>query len=323
MAIIDNSITVAQQLLTAGEVVAIPTETVYGLAGNAYNEATIANIFHIKNRPNFDPLIVHAANLDQIQRFVKRIPEKALQLAHRFWPGPLTLLLERNDMIPDIVTSGLPNVGVRIPQHPLTLQLLQQLDFPLAAPSANPFGYISPTTTQHVQEQLGGQIPYILEGGLCAIGLESTIVGFVGEQPVVYRLGGVSIEAIEQIVGPVEIAQYAHKDPRAPGMLENHYAPKKPLIVGNIPTLVKENGAKRVGILALQQSYPTVPANQQVILSPTGNLDEAAHNLFAALRTLDSLPVALIFAEPVPNLGIGRAINDRLKRAAKNWRMDG
>jgi L-threonylcarbamoyladenylate synthase len=319
MATIGSDILYVQKLLEASGVVAIPTETVYGLAGNAYDETSVLKIFRTKQRPSFDPLIVHASDLQQIQGFVKHFPSKALELAHRFWPGPLTLVLDKRSIIPDIVTAGLPSVGVRVPQHVLTLQLLRQLDFPLAAPSANPFGYISPTTPQHVQEQLGTHIPYILDGGVCTVGVESTIIGFDAEQPVLYRLGGVSMEAIEHTVGPVKVMHQADNHPQAPGMLANHYAPKKPLIVGKLPLLLVKYAAQKVGILAFQQPCPGVVCNQQVVLSLTGSLEEAAQKLFAALRTLDALPVEIILADFVPSIGIGRAINDRLKKAATHW----
>lgn len=315
--VIDTDLHRAQQLLAANELVAIPTETVYGLAGNAYNETAVLKIFHAKQRPSFDPLIVHAGSLQQIQKFVKQLPPIALQLAERFWPGPLTLVLEKQPIIPDLVTAGLPTVGVRIPQHPLTLQLLQQLDFPLAAPSANPFGYISPTTPQHVQEQLGGKIPYILAGGNCAIGVESTIVGFEEGQAIVYRLGGINLEAIERIIGPVKIAP--HDLPQAPGMLDNHYAPRTPLVIGSLPTLAAQYKNQKVGLLTFQQVHAGIAPDRQMVLAPTSSLDEAARNLFAALRTLDTLSVDVILAAPVSDTGIGRAINDRLKKASSQW----
>lgn len=319
MAPIGSDILHVQKLLEAGSVVAIPTETVYGLAGNAYDETTVLKIFRTKRRPSFDPLIVHASCLQQIQEFVKYFPSKALELAHRFWPGPLTLVLEKKSIIPDMVTAGLPTVGVRVPQHVLTHQLLHQLDFPLAAPSANPFGYISPTTPQHVQDQLGIHIPYILDGGACTVGVESTIIGFDAEQPVLYRLGGVSLETIERTVGPVKVVRQANNHPQAPGMIANHYAPKKPLIVGKLTTLIDRYATKQVGLLSFQQYYTSIVRDRQVVLSLTGNLEEAAQKLFTALRTLDTLPVEIILADLVPSIGIGRAINDRLKRAATCW----
>lgn len=319
MAPLGTDILHAQRLLEANNVVAIPTETVYGLAGNAYEEVAVQKIFHVKQRPSFDPLIVHASSLEQIQNFVKPLSEKALLLATHFWPGPLTLLLPKKHMIPELVTSGLSRVAVRIPQHAMALELLQQLSFPLAAPSANPFGYISPTTPQHVQEQLGEKIPYILAGGSCTVGIESTIIGFELAQPIIYRLGGVSLEAIEQIIGPVRVAQQAPYCLQIPGMLASHYAPKKPLVVGGFSALLKQYASQKVGILAFTQPWPGIASDRQVILSLMGSLEEAAQNFFAALRTLDSMPIEVILASPVPHKGIGQAINDRLKKAASRW----
>ncbi len=190
MATIGNDILQAKKLLLEGELVAIPTETVYGLAANALNPEAVTQIFVVKERPSFDPLIVHVASIDQAQQFITAVPEKAIQLARHFWPGPLTLVLPKQSIIPDIVTSGLSTVGIRCPDHDLTRQLLSELPFPLAAPSANPFGYVSPTTAEHVNNQLGHKIKYILDGGPCRIGLESTIVGFENDQAVIYRSPG-------------------------------------------------------------------------------------------------------------------------------------
>ena len=197
MAEIGKDISKAKELLERGELVAIPTETVYGLAGNALNVAAIAKIFATKNRPHFDPLIVHVSHFNSINSFASAIPEKAKQLAQEFLPGPLTLLLKRKKIIPDLVTSGLETVGIRCPNHELTLNLLKELSYPLAAPSANPFGYISPTKASHVNDQLGDKIKYILDGGDCEVGIESTIVGFENDKAIIYRLGGLSIEKIE------------------------------------------------------------------------------------------------------------------------------
>ena len=316
MAPIGSDLLYAKQLLAAGEVVAIPTETVYGLAGNAYDEAAVLKIFHVKQRPSFDPLIVHAGSLDQVASFVATWPSKALQLAQHFWPGPLTLLLEKSSLIPDLVTSGLPCVGVRVPEHALTLTLLRQLSFPLAAPSANPFGYMSPTAPQHVLDQLGERIAYVVDGGACCVGIESTIVGFEGEEPVIYRLGGTRVESIEAVVGPTSVIPHMGSNPQAPGMLTSHYAPQKLVQVGELPGLLARHTSQRVGVLAFDRLCPGVLPGHQVVLSPTGDLDEAARHFFGALRTLDGLPVEVILADFVPNVGLGRAINDRLRRAA-------
>lgn len=306
----------AVDFLKAGDVVGIPTETVYGLAGNAFDPQVVTCIFEIKNRPSFDPLIVHTHDIEKVHGFVHSLPPKALQLAQTFWPGPLTLLLPRTAAIPDLVTSGLGTVAVRIPNHPLTLELLSKLDFPLAAPSANPFGYVSPTQPAHVNEQLGEKIPYVLDGGMCTIGVESTIVGFEQEQPVIYRLGGIPVEAIEQTIGSVVVQPRSGPNPNAPGMLKSHYAPEKKVIIGDISQLLKDHSPDEVGIISLQTSFPAIAPDRQIILSEKGDLSEAAQHLFFALREMDKLPVQYILTSYVPDAGLGRAINDRLRRAA-------
>lgn len=301
----------AKELLEVGELVGIPTETVYGLAGNALNEEAVLSIFRVKNRPAFDPLIIHTNSFERLQEFVRDIPEKALLLAEKLTPGPLTLLLPKAPQIPDLVTSGLDTVAVRIPQHELTRSLLEQLPFPLAAPSANPFGYISPTTAEHVEQQLGDKIPYILDGGPCEIGVESTIVGFEGDQVIVYRKGGTPIEAIENLIGPVEVRSHSSSNPQAPGMLKSHYAPRTPLSIDT--ELIKLSQSDRIGILSFQTDYGFT---NQEILSHTGNYAEAARHLFAAMRRLDALDLDHIYAELVPEQDLGVAINDRIRRAA-------
>lgn len=300
-------------LLQQGEVVAIPTETVYGLGADATNADAVAKIFTIKNRPDFDPLIIHVPDLDQASLYVESIPDKAKVLASMFWPGPLTLVLKKKSSIPDIVTSGLDTVGVRCPDHYLTRQLLQRLPFPLAAPSANPFGYVSPTRAEHVYEQLGEKIPYILDGGACTVGIESTIVGFEKDAVIVYRLGGLSLEKIEGMIGHIKIQTNTSSNPKAPGQLKSHYAPKKKLILGNIPELLQTHSSLSSGILSFNTDHD---APHQFILSPNGDMEEAAKNLFSALRDFDKAEIDVILAELVPEEGLGRAINDRLVRAA-------
>ncbi len=313
MAEIGKDINKAAELLGAGQLVAIPTETVYGLAANALDASAVLKIFDTKNRPKFDPLIVHIGTLDAISQYAADIPDQAFLLARRFWPGPLTLVLKKADVIPDIVTSGLSTVGIRCPDHALTAELLSRLPFPLAAPSANPFGYVSPTTATHVNEQLGDRIPYILDGGPAMVGLESTIVGFDDNQPVVYRVGGLAVEEIEKVIGQVLVQTSSTSNPRAPGQLISHYAPGKHVVVGRIEDLLLQYPAHRSGILTFNRDFH-LP--NQIILSPKGELQEAAQNLFAALREFDKMPVDVVLAELVPDEGIGRAINDRLKRAA-------
>jgi L-threonylcarbamoyladenylate synthase len=314
--IIDTNIQHAASFLKAGEIVAIPTETVYGLAANAFDANAVAKIFEAKNRPFFDPLIVHTFALEQIYQLVEEIPAPLLALAKKYWPGPLTLLLPKKEIIPDIVTSGLPNVGVRIPQQTETLELLKLLHFPLAAPSANPFGYVSPTSAQHVYAQLQGKIPYILDGGECQVGLESTIVGMQNGMVTIFRIGGLSMEAIEAIVGKVNFNIHQGDNPAAPGMLSAHYSTSKPIIVGNINQNIIKYNENKIGIISFKNQFSEIAIKYCYTLSVNGNLSEAAQHLFAAMRALDSSDVEIILTEQFPNEGLGRAINDRLKRAS-------
>lgn len=317
MSTIESSIDPAKFLLEKGEVVAIPTETVYGLAANAYNSAAIEKIFEIKRRPHYDPLIVHTSSLQKVENFVTALPDQAYLLGETFWPGPLTMLLPKQSIIPDIVTSGLPRVGVRIPRHPLTLSLLETLSFPLAAPSANPFGYISPTTSAHVAAQLGDKIPFILDGGSCKVGLESTIVGWEEGEPIVYRPGGIPIEALNEVLGIDIKVKPSTDQPQAPGMLSSHYAPLKPLFVcHDLPALIKKNAHKKVGLLTFSKLYPDIAPELQIILSEKGDLQEAAQRLFASLRQLDAMECDIILAEFLPDKHLGHSINERLVRAA-------
>jgi len=299
--------------LRAGGLCAIPTETVYGLAANALLPDAVVRIFEVKRRPAFDPLIVHVGDTAAAQRVTTSWTDAAHALAARFWPGPLTLVLPRSEAIPDIVTSGLATVGVRVPAHPVTLELLRQLDFPLAAPSANPFGYISPTTAQHVTDQLDGMIDYILDGGPCQVGIESTIVDCSGPETTVLRLGGLSLEAIERTIGQVSVNLHSSSRPGAPGMLTAHYAPSKPLRL--VHSLIEERSSEwQQGRVLAWQNIPEGLSGE--VLSPAGDLHEAARELFTLLRRLDSGEGSFLIAEQVPDTGLGRAINDRLRRAA-------
>lgn len=314
---IGNDIERAVTLLENDQVIGIPTETVYGLAGNALNPSVINKIYEVKKRPLTSPLIIHLPDVTQLHKYVKNIPAIAEKLAEHFWPGPLTLLLPKKNIIPDIVTSGFPNVAVRIPSHPLAIQLLGKLSFPLAAPSANPFGYISPTSAEDVKRILFGKIDYILDGSLCSKGIESTIVGFEGQTATIYRLGAISPEAIKKISGNVEINNKDNAKPISPGMHHFHYAPNTSFyLTDNIEAMLKTFPRAGTGILAFKNLSPLIPLKNQEILSTSGSLDEAAHNLYKALHRLDSLKLDRIIAERVPNTGIGIAINDRLERAS-------
>ncbi|MFM7078921.1 MAG: L-threonylcarbamoyladenylate synthase [Bacteroidota bacterium] len=305
----------AGMCLSEGKVVAIPTETVYGLACNAFDEFAVAEVFRRKNRPSFDPLIVHVSSIKDAYKLCASIPEKARILMETFWPGPLTLLLPKTELIPDLVTSGLPSVGLRMPAHPLTLDLLSKLPFPLAAPSANPFGYISPTSAEHVLSHFNGQIPYVLDGGPCTVGVESTIVGFENNTPVIYRLGGITVESISEIIGAVNINTHVGSKPSAPGMLKSHYAPSIPLYIGNAQEYTGLLGDGKGANIVLEQQ-PHVDGFDTFVLSEKGDPSDAARNLFKVMRQIDNSNYRLVVAEKFPDYGLFRAINDRLARAA-------
>lgn len=306
----------AATLLNDGKVVAIPTETVYGLAGNAFNEIAIKQIFEIKQRPLFNPLIVHIKSIEYLDVVAQNIPPIALELAYKFWPGALTLVLPKKDIIPSIVTAGKDTVGIRIPSHPIAIELLNLLEFPLAAPSANPFGYISPTTSEHVKKQLGNKIPMILEGGPCDKGIESTIVGFENNEPILYRVGAISRETIESFIGKIKVKRKASANPEAPGMLSKHYSPKTKLIVRDIiSNYIKNNNIKNTGFLLFNEPSEIIPKQNYILITKNKDINEAAHNLYAAMHELDERQFEIIVAEKFPDNGIGNSLNDRLYRA--------
>jgi L-threonylcarbamoyladenylate synthase len=311
----------AASILRAGGLVAFPTETVYGLGGDALDPLAVARIFAAKQRPRFDPLIVHVAEPGWLATLVTSVPGTAAALIAACWPGPLTLVLPKTEAVPEIVTAGLSTVAVRMPAHRLALDLLQRTGRPVAAPSANVFGRVSPTTAEHVAEQLGDRIDYILDGGPCAVGLESTVLDLSGPRPVLLRPGGLPRERIEATIGPVETAgesgaaKAVEAEARpSPGLLSRHYATRTPLVVlaADAPLPATE----RIGLL----TFRAEPVPQAVcaveVLSPRGDLAEAGAGLFAAMRRLDALSLDVIIARPFPDEGLGRAINDRLSRAA-------
>ena len=315
-----QDVVLAAQLLRAGELVAIPTETVYGLAGNGFNEQAVKSIFKTKNRPFFDPLILHTDSVEKIASWGMNIPEQLLPLTQRFWPGPLTVLVDRTEMVSDFVTSGLPRAAFRIPSHPLTLALLGLLDFPLAAPSANPFGFISPTNADHVLEHFEDLISMVLDGGACKVGIESTIVGVENDEVIIYRLGGLSVEKIEACVGKVSLRDSSSK-PSAPGMLLRHYAPNKTLLTietsEELEKAIKENPNPGLILYNIDSSYAY--AEKVIKLSKNKLPAEAAQVFYDALRTFNAdNRVDTIIVERLPDFDIGRAINDRLKRAVNN-----
>lgn len=304
----------AAESIKQGHVVAFPTETVYGLGADAFNSKAVGRIFELKGRPASIPLIVHIASSESLEMVAQSIPRKAKKLADKFWPGPLTLILPKRSEIPAVVTAGLPGVGVRIPNHPIALKLIEFSESPIAAPSANKYGRTSPTSVEAVQEQFGADTVEILDGGTCHVGIESTIISFVNEPPLLLRHGGVPLELIEQEIGCIELS---HPDSRltvSPGRSIRHYAPLTPLTFTT--TWHTPPAHLLTGLLTFMPAKEMIKYDVVEILSQEGNLDEAASELFAALRRLDSAGLDHIIAMPVPNRGIGRAINDRLARAS-------
>jgi len=314
---IGQDLNVAAQLLQAGKTVAIPTETVYGLAADALKADAVAEIFRLKNRPAFDPLIIHLANADGLEKYASGLNKNFIKLYERFSPGPISYVLPKKDSIPDLVTAGHPTVAVRFPKHPSAQALLKMLDFPLAAPSANLFGKVSPTNAKDVAEQLGANLDYILDGGQCEVGLESTIIDLSASNPKVLRLGGLSIEELEDCLGQkIEFTKNSSSNPKAPGMLSAHYSPGIPVLFGHLGENLKNVNRQRCGSISFCKAVAGISAENQRILSPKGDLKEAAAKLFGSLRSFEKGSIDLILAEEFPAEGLGRAINDRLNRAS-------
>ena len=308
---IGTDVAKAASLLSQGQLVAVPTETVYGLAANALDPHAVTEIYKVKNRPQFNPLILHCANLIEAKKYVREWPEEANLLAKHFWPGSISILLPKSDLVPDIITAGSTHVVVRVPNHPLTLDLLARLDFPLAAPSANISNTVSPTTSEHVDSAIGDQIGYVLEGGGCQVGVESTIITFKDGEVNILREGGVPQEEISAL--GLVVSENTNKEIQSPGQLKKHYATQKPLlIVSDINLWVKENTNKRAIALLYEAKDVEVPT---ILLSEDYDLAEIANGLFKGMRIADKCDVDTILIEPIKLEGIGRAIADRLKRA--------
>ena len=308
---------VAASTLRSGHLVAFPTETVYGLGANAFDPTAVAGIFDLKGRPRFDPLIVHIADVEMANELTESIPALAQALIEQFWPGPMSLVLEKRACVPDIVTAGLPNVAVRCPGHEVARDLIRAAGVPVAAPSANRFGMVSPTTAAHVLEQFGDSAPMILDDGPCRVGVESTVISFVESadgRPVLLRPGGVTLEEIQSAIGPIMVRAASSDRPTSPGQLPSHYAPTTPLILSD--DFLSEHASERVGLLTLQRPDSPEGYAAMEVLSEQGCLREAAVNLFSAMRRLDGQGLDQIVAHPVEEVGLGRAIMDRLRRAA-------
>ncbi len=317
-------------ILMEGDVVAVPTETVYGLAGNALNESSLNRIFSVKDRPLFDPLIVHVASIEQAFEYIEHNNEIE-QLANVFWPGPLTIIAKKRSTIPDLATAGLPSVAIRSPSHPVLRTLLQKVPFPLAAPSANPFGYVSPTTAEHVETTLGKKIKAILDGGSCQFGLESTIIDLREPQnPKILRQGPITQSTLGRALPGYKFTEYKPRKSNklnqaaqiGPGLLSKHYSPATPVkLFENESHPNLGNDLPKLGRIAIiYQKKPTIfDANldtQIFWLSANGNLEENARNLFAVMQEADTLNYDYIYIEKALQSGIGVAMNDRLIRAS-------
>jgi L-threonylcarbamoyladenylate synthase len=308
-----SEIDTAARLIRAGELVAFPTETVYGLGGDATNERAVAKIFEAKGRPQFNPLISHVPGPSDAKRLVQWT-ETADKLAAKFWPGPLTLVLPRapGSPIALLASAGLDTVAIRAPAHPMAQELIRAAGVPIAAPSANRSGAISPTRAVHVAESLGDQVAMILDGGPCTVGVESTVLDLTAERPTLLRPGGATREAIEAAIGPIALSDALPAGDvarKSPGQLQSHYAPSRPVRLDASTVAADE------ALLAFGPNPPK-GAKRTLNLSVTGDLGEAAANLFAHLRTLDRPDIGRIAVMPVPHTGLGLAINDRLRRAA-------
>jgi L-threonylcarbamoyladenylate synthase len=299
----------AAERLRAGELVAFPTETVYGLGGDATKDESVAAIFAAKGRPRFNPLIVHLSRADEAEK-IAQIDSRAALLMQRFWPGPLSLVLRRAPrcQLSLLASAGLDTLALRVPSHPVALELLRAVGRPIAAPSANRSGRVSPTTADHVLSELDSRIAAVLDGGPCRVGIESTVIDLTGMTPLVLRQGGVAVEEVAALLGPIA-APAAGEAPRAPGMLASHYAPNLPLRLN--ATSIEAGEA----LLAFGPDSPS-GARETLYLSKSGDVQEAAANLFAMLRALDRAEFTAIAVMPIPEQGLGRAINDRLRRAA-------
>jgi len=310
----------AGEIIRAGGLVAFPTETVYGLGADALSAEAVARIFEAKGRPRFDPVIVHVAAPEEAEALWAEVPPRARALMERFWPGPLTIVLPKRDVVPDIVTAGLPTVAIRMPDHEVALGLIRAAGRPIAAPSANRFGKTSPTHHEHVLEELGGQIEAVIAAGPTPVGIESTVISLVEEPPRVLRPGGTPLELLREVLGDLRAdpPQVRYGPTPSPGTLKRHYMPRTPLYLLEMG-LPEEGWEKlpreRCGYLGFTSAKRGFRAGE--VLSERGDLREAAARFFASLRRLDAMGFVAIVAEPVPEEGLGVAIMDRLKRAAQ------
>lgn len=322
----ENDLDIAAKAIRDGLLVAMPTETVYGLGANLWNRSALARIFEVKKRPSFDPLIVHIAETRDAAILADISVPYAGVLAEKFWPGPLTLVLPKKEVVPDLATSGLPTVAIRCPANRIARELILRSGVPIAAPSANPFGYISPTKAEHVIAQLGDKLDYIVDGGRCSVGLESTVLDLSADRPIVLRPGGLAVELLAEIIPGLEVFNQSNSSPKSPGQLPSHYAPKKSLYLlpagfGASTFSAKDKIDKKSALMCFGEKTAAMAKKsglwtRVLDMSPSMDAIEAASVLFEYMHELDSGDYAEIWAEQLPDKGLGRAVNDRLRKAS-------
>ena len=314
----EKNISIAAEVIKSGGLVAFPTETVYGLGADGLDPIAVAKIFEAKQRPSFNPLILHVAEADQVKDIASTDNSAILKLMDTFWPGPLTLVIPKKEIVPDIVTSGNPTVAVRMPDHQVALKLIKEAGKPIAAPSANVFSQLSPTNAGHVVKQLKDKVDIILDGGNCSIGVESTIIHIKDDEITLLRPGGLAIEEIENIVGTVKILNTRIESPISPGQLAYHYAPQIPLKFFNEVNITDYKN-KKVGALFFKKNFTQINFSDEKILSSEGDLREAAANLFSHLHDFENKSLDVILVERIDEIGLGKAIMDRLRKAANKF----
>jgi len=313
-----ENIKIAAEAILEGDIVAFPTETVYGLGADGLNPKAVAKIFEAKERPSFNPLIMHVSSTEQLEELVYIENKVVYKLIEKFWPGPLTLVLPKRPIVPDIVTAGNETVAVRMPRHPVAIELLKSVNKPISAPSANKFGFLSPTTAEHVEKQLQDKVDIILNGGQSVVGVESTILEITEDSVFLLRHGGISIDELKKICSSIEEKEADPQNPNAPGQLLHHYAPKIPI---KFIAEAKEEELlwKRVGGLLISEDKTNIDFDVVKFLSKTGDLTEIAANLFAHLHELEEMDLDIILVEPIKKEGLGVAIMDRLTKATNRY----
>ncbi|MDP3684950.1 MAG: L-threonylcarbamoyladenylate synthase [Ignavibacteria bacterium] len=317
---IRDQISKAAEIIRRGGLVAFPTETVYGLGADGLNPVAVAKIFEVKNRPTFNPLILHIENKDRLNTVCDIPSDKVYDLINEFWPGPLTLVLPKRSNVPAIVTGGLETVAIRMPDNPIALELIKLSGTPIAAPSANPFGQLSPTRAQHVQKQLGEKIDMILDGGKCSIGIESTILLIEKEEVTVLRHGAIPVESLREVIGEIKLFPKKSDRPNAPGQLPFHYSPQTPILMLTLENIEKHKNQK-IGAIFYKGNYSKFNFAREIILSRNGSLSEAAASLFSTLHKLDDMQLDCILIEPFPPEGLGVALMDRIQKAVAKFEI--